>query len=252
MDAIQEALLNVQRRVRELVQEHPALSETIRSAFDDYCALHVAHRDQLREMEARRRHLAREQLSRGLLFGKPEGCTQFLVEVVKGLFPVELVRAFTGRDAMPIDLGQRMAAATVQAMDRDAANRACSQAEFETRAAEELSWIERGTHIDHTQRIWLPQPADWPEIVDPFSLNEDDLRSWPEADYRTIVLHRLGGLADAGALSPHRSSALRIRRPGGGHPGPGRLALPDAGRSRIGDLADGLPARHRRVDARRP
>lgn len=38
--------------------------------------------------------------------------------------------------------------------------------------------------------------------ADPHSLDRANLQRFSEADYRTIALHRLGGLADAGAVRP--------------------------------------------------
>ena len=48
----------------------------------------------------------------------------------------------------------------------------------------------------------VSRPDDRQEPADPHSLDRADLERFPGADYRTIALHRLGGLADVGALRP--------------------------------------------------
>lgn len=58
------------------------------------------------------------------------------------------------------------------------------------------------THELFTWRVPVAQPHDWHDHPDPRSLRVSQLEQFPESEYRTIALYRLGGLADAGALRP--------------------------------------------------
>ncbi len=57
-------------------------------------------------------------------------------------------------------------------------------------------------HIGFVWRVIVSRPPDWIEPADPHSLDRADLERLTDADYLTIAMYRLGGLADVGALRP--------------------------------------------------
>lgn len=69
-------------------------------------------------------------------------------------------------------------------------------------AAEYRAALAANTHVSFSWKIVVSRPDDWQEPADPHSVNRPHPERFAEADYRTIALYRLGGLADVGALRP--------------------------------------------------
>jgi hypothetical protein len=101
---------------------------------------------------------------------------------------------------MPVTLEREGATAALAAMDVEDVRATRDMTDLER--SEEAAAIASGTHVSYTWRILVPIPADWKEPADPLSLARADLERFSDADYRTIALHHLGGLADVGALRP--------------------------------------------------
>ncbi|MFN7396395.1 MAG: hypothetical protein ACK5UW_05550 [bacterium] len=198
----------VQARVRTLARNHGWFADAVRAAFDRFLALRERHDREESAMEDRKRRLARELLAKGWLFDpKARDNRPFLYEWVKGLCPVALAERLGKHglgDVMPRKLEREGAAAALAALDRDVIFQARDLPEKKREAmrAEYLAAEAAKTHVSFQWRIVVSRPADWQEPADPRSLDRADLERFAEADYRTIALHRLGGLADVGALRP--------------------------------------------------
>jgi len=195
-------LAGVQTQVRKLVRAHPGVRDAMQAALDRFGALEDSYRCTVQEVGDRQRQLARDLLARGLLFDPRARGSDCLVEKVQGLFPTDLVDHFMRKDQLPVDLGRQMAKAALTALHRDEVMRASDYSAWKAMAAEDRTAIEAGTHQDFSLRVIIRCPDDWPDPLNPRSLGNEDLERWSEDDYRSIVLYRLGGLADAGALRP--------------------------------------------------
>jgi hypothetical protein len=198
----------VQARVRTLARNHGWFGDAIRAAFVGYLALGEHHQREKSAMHDRERRLARDLLAKGRLFDPgARGNSPCLFVRVEGLCPVALAERLGehGRDdAMPRKLELEGAAAALAALDRDAIYQARDLPENkrEAMAVEYRAALAAKTHVSFSWTIVVSRPADWQEPPDPRSLDRADLERFAEADYRTIALHRLGGLADVGALRP--------------------------------------------------
>lgn len=197
-----------QARVRELARAHDWLAEWFRRGFEgflDLCARFHAEEAGLWERE---RRLARELLAGGHLFDP--ACADNrprLFVTVEGLCPATLAARLSKHrpgDKMPDNLRRAGSAAALAALDRDTEYwaRDLPDDRRAAMAAEYRAAIDAGVHVDFQWRIVVARPEDWKEPADPQSLDRTDLERFAEPDYRTIVLYRLGGLADAGALRP--------------------------------------------------
>jgi hypothetical protein len=198
----------VQARVRTLVREHRWFGDAIRAAFDDHATLVECFATEVSAMRDRERRLARKLLEDGRLFDtKARDNSLCLVVKIRGLCPVALAGClgkYGPSDTMPRKLEQEGAAAALAALDRDAIcqDRRLPAKTREKIAAEYRAALAAKTHVGFVWTIAVSRPAGWREPADPRSVNRSDLTRFVEADYRTIVLHRLGGLADVGALRP--------------------------------------------------
>jgi hypothetical protein len=198
----------VQARVRTLARDHRWFGDAIRNAFDGYIALTDRYRGETTAMHDRARRLARDLLSQGLLVdprAKDNGPCLFVP--FEGLCPVALAKRLEehgGAGRMPAELERDNAAAALAALDRDSIYQAhdLPKSEKQEMAKEYKAASDAKTHVRSSWCIAVSRPVDWQEPADPQSVERADLRRFSEAEFRTIALHRLGGLADVGALRP--------------------------------------------------
>jgi hypothetical protein len=198
----------VRARVRTLARNHGWFADAIRSAFAGYLGLGDRFQREKSAMHDRERRLARELLAKGWLFDpNARDNSPCLFVRVKELCPVALADRLGkhGRgDAMPRKLEREGAAAALASLDRDTIYQArdLPEKKREAMAAEYRAAQAAKTHVSFWWMIVVSRPADWLEPAAPHSLDRADLERFNDADYRTIALHRLGGLADVGALRP--------------------------------------------------
>jgi hypothetical protein len=198
----------VQARVRTLVQEHGWFADAIRAAYDDYSALVERFEAEESAMRDWERRLARELLADGRLFDpQARDNRPCLIVPVRGLCPVNLAGELKlhGRgDTLPQKLERKGAAAALAAFDRDVTYQGhdLPVKTREAMAAEYRAALDARTHVSFVCRIVVSRPSDWAAPADPRSLDQAHLARFAEADLLTIALHRLGGLADVGALRP--------------------------------------------------
>ncbi len=198
----------VQARFRALAQNHDWFGDAIRAAFVGYIGLQERYERESLAKDDRERRLARELLARGLLFDpKARGNSPCLLVQVQGLCVVDLAERlgnYGNGDAMPRKLEREGAAAALAALDRSAIYQVGNTPDKQRKvmAAEFRTSIAAKTHVEFGWKIVVSRPADWQEPADPKSLDRADLERFAEADFRTIALYRLGGLADVGALRP--------------------------------------------------
>ena len=198
----------VQARVRERARTDPRWAEAIRDAFPDFLALVAKTDAETRALGDRKRGLARAILAAGHL--RDPACrlgAPALFVKVKGLCPKDLadrLEQHGNSSSMPKDLEQESAAAALAALDRDERYQrgGLSEDELDAMAAQYAAAKTAGTHVEYTWRVVVARPDDWHEPVDPRSLNLADLQRFAEAEYITIALYRLGGLADTDAVRP--------------------------------------------------
>lgn len=198
----------VQNRVRHLVRMHDCFAEAIRAAFDGFLALNCRFVNEQSALRARERQLARDLLGAGQLFDPVcRDNRPCLFVSIQGLCPAALAKRlepYGRQEGMPAALERDGAHAALTAMDRDDVYQArdLPRARREAMAAEYRAAIAAGTHAAFSWVVVIAPPADWMEPADPHSLKGEHLRRFSEADYRTIALYCLGGLADAGAVRP--------------------------------------------------
>ncbi|HEX8875274.1 MAG TPA: hypothetical protein VF777_00890 [Phycisphaerales bacterium] len=198
----------VQARVRTLVQEHGWFGDAIRAAFDDYSTLVERFATEESAMRDRERRLARKLLEDGRLFDpKARDNGSCLIATVRGLCPVALAGRLAKHEhgeAMPRELEREGAAAALAAFDREeiSHDRGLPEKKRQAMAAKHRAALDAQTDAAFIWRIVVSRPRDWVEPADPRSLDRAHLARFTDADYRTIALYRLGGLADVGALRP--------------------------------------------------
>lgn len=198
----------VQARVRALARNHGWFADATRDAYAGFMALGERFQREKSAMLARESGLVREQLAKGRLSDpKTQDNGPCLFVRVRGLCPVSLANRlgkYRSGDAMPKTLERESAAAALAALDREAKyeDRDLPDTKREAMAAEFRAAEAAKTHVSFSWMIVVSRPAGWQEPADPHSLDAANLRRFAEADYRTIALHRLGGLADVGALRP--------------------------------------------------
>ncbi|MCC6230532.1 MAG: hypothetical protein IT432_15065 [Phycisphaerales bacterium] len=152
--------------------------------------------------------MARDLLAAGHLFDpKCKDNRPCLLVKVEGLCPVALADQLAKHsrgDLMPTKLERAGAAAALAALDRDAIyqDRDLSEKKRDAMTVEYRAAKAAKTHVSFTWQILIARPDDWRAPADPHSLDRADLERFTELDFRTIVLYRLGGLADTGALRP--------------------------------------------------
>ncbi len=198
----------VQARVRTLARNHSWFGDAIRAAFLGQLALRERYRHESSVMDDRERLLARELLIEGRLLdpGASANSPCLIVEV-KGLCPIALAEQL-GRygtsNTMPRELESEGAAAALAALDRDTLyhDRDLPKKKWETMVAEDRAARAAKTHVSFSWMIVVSQPDDWQQPADPQSLARADLERFSNADYLTIALFWLGGLADVGARRP--------------------------------------------------
>lgn len=207
--AAEVARLNVVRtRVRTLARKHPWFADAIRSAFLGFLDLCERCGRQKLAMEERELQLARALLAQGRVFDrKVKRRHQCLDVLVTGLCPVDLanqIGKYGGAAIMPRKLERESAATALAAMDRDVIrlDPGLPRRKLKVMAAEYCAAQAVRTHVEHTWRITVLRPKDWQEPPDPRSCERTDLEQFTNEEYRTVALHKLGALADAGASRP--------------------------------------------------
>lgn len=200
----------VQARVRTLVRENDCLGDAIRGAFDGYRKLCKQHSDEKSALKNRLQRLQRELLEQGWLSDPAtkliSQCPCFR-ESVEGLCPIilaERLEAYQRRDALPLELEREGAAAALAALNRRIVydSRDTPSEQQDVMAAGYRAALEAKTHVEFRWEIVVLRPNDWKEPPNPGSLDRADLEQLSDADFHTISLHCLGGLADVGALRP--------------------------------------------------
>lgn len=198
----------VQARIRALAREHGWFGDAIRAAFDDFLALWEQYLSEKLAVPERERQLARGVLAQGRLYdAKAKGDPDCILVLVNGLCPIELATALEkagSSDSLPIDLNQRNAAAALAALNRQSIRQArdLPAGEQASMAKQDKAALDAGTHKFVSWSIMVARPADWQEPVDPHHLSRAALSRLSDRDYLMLALHRLGGLADVGAIRP--------------------------------------------------
>ncbi len=198
----------VQARVRTLARNYGWYGDALRAAFVGYLALGERFQSEKSAIHDLEHRLARELLAKGRLFDpKARDSRPCLFVRVEGLCPVALADRLGKHrrgDMMPRKLERDGAEAALAALTRDAIyqSRNLPEKKREAMAAEYREMQAAKTHVTFSWMIVVSRPDDWQEPADPHSLDRADLERFPIADYHTIALYRLGGLADVGALRP--------------------------------------------------
>ncbi len=198
----------VQARVRSLARNHGWFGDAIRAALDDFLRLRERYRREQTAMHNKERGLARDLLARGFLSDPLEkDNTPCLFVPVKGLCPVALadqLAKFSRPLKMPRKLEREGAKVALAAFDREEQFTADGVTDEKLLAMilENRQSLDAGTHVWFSWTIVVLRPCDWQHPADPGSLDRVDLERFSDSDFVTIALHRLGGLADVGALRP--------------------------------------------------
>jgi hypothetical protein len=198
----------VQDRVRCLARNHGWFGDAIRAALDDFLRLRERCRREQTAMHNQERGLARDLLVKGFLSDpEEEDNTPCLFVPVRGLCPVVLadqLAKFNRPLKMPRELELEGAKVALAAFDREEEYSADCGTDEQLAAisAHNRAAIDAGTHVWFSWTIVVLRPGDWQHPPDPGSLDRVDLERFSHPDFLTIALHRLGGLADVGALRP--------------------------------------------------
>lgn len=198
----------VRDRTRTLARNHEWFAEAIRVAFTGQMALIERHRREMSAMDDLERRLARELLTEGRLIDpRSRDNSPCLFVDVRGLCPIVLVEPlgkYGTVDIMPRELERDGAAAALAALERDTIyhSRDLPKEKRDAMVAEDRAALVAKTHVSFSWMIVVSQPADWQEPANPQSLHRADLGRFTDADYLTIALYRLGGLADVGKVHP--------------------------------------------------
>jgi hypothetical protein len=198
----------VQDRVRSLARNHEWFGDAIRDALFGYIALCVRFGREKEAMRQQERQLARDLLAKGWLRDPSAGdYTHCTFVSVHGLCPISLharLAEYGWNPIMPRELEQENAAAALAAMDREDEynTRDLPEARKNAMDAEYSAALEAKTHGPYQWRVLVSLPPDRKEPASPYGLDPDNLSQFTEAEYRTIALYWLGGLADTG--SPRR------------------------------------------------
>jgi len=199
-------LIAVRDRVRALARERPRFAGAIGAAFADYVRIRRAFLDEETAALLKKWELAREVLARGQLSDPDVDHSRCFVVPFQGLCPAAVAERLSQhrRGAIPADLERKGAAAGLAAIDaviecntRELTREDKAAIEVRSRAA-----IEVGTHVSFGWEIFVSRPGDWREPVNPGDMSRENLARLSEVDYRTVCFHRLGGLADVGAIRP--------------------------------------------------
>lgn len=198
----------VQARVRSLARNHGWFGDAIRAALDDFLRLRERYRREQTAMHNQERGLARDLLVKGFLSDPEEvDNTPCLFVPVRGLCPVVLadqLAKFNRPLKMPRELEREGAKVALAAFDREEQFTAdgVTDEKLLTMILENRQSLDAGTHVWFSWTIVVLRPCDWQHPADPGSLDRVDLERFSDSDFVTIALHRLGGLADVGALRP--------------------------------------------------
>ncbi len=194
-------LVAIRDRTRELVRGRQWLRQSFQQAFADFqrsCDRRSA------ECESERRRAL--ETSRRLLASGEFGDANVAGIRFEGLCPVRLARQIRGKDLRDLSshLRKKSAAAALAALDRHVVLQSSETPEEQRKQLfdEERVALEAETHVRFAWTVFPPSTPGWQEPRDPRSVDRADLGAWSEADYRTIALYHLGGLADVGAARP--------------------------------------------------
>lgn len=200
-------LLALRSEVRRLAADQPLFEEACRAAFDRYLDLSARYRAALDARRDRELALARTELERGRL-SDPAALTGLpcLPIRIDGLCPMSLAGE-VGQYAetpLPAKLERRYARAALKAMERQRIinNPDTSEDRRASMREEDAASFRRMTMIPYKWTVQVQRPTDWDEPPNPHIASTYNLSRFSDTDYMTIALHRLGGLADAGAVRP--------------------------------------------------
>jgi hypothetical protein len=202
-----ERLLRVQGRVRELTRTVAWLPAAIRRSMRDFRALSDRHTAEKDAVLAHHREKARAVLGSGKLRDPAIGeGTRLHVEDVEGLCPAMLAAELGVHpsDSLPPEIEARSAEAALAALERDTEWRRRDLAEERrlSMAAEYRRLKGTGEFVEYSWRVYVVREERPHRQPNPGTKKPGKLARFSPAEYRTIMLYRLGGLADAGSPRP--------------------------------------------------
>lgn len=206
IEAQQERLRAVQRRVRELVLLHDQwLPNRFEQAFADKLKLNARHSDEEIVLYERQWQMARELLSAGYLFDPTLSHNSAVVVFdFTSICPAELairLKAHIAAGKSAPKLSPQDIAEALEAFDLDMQYQIGNlpDAEREEMAAATKRQLVAGSHVWMDWVFWLLKPLDWPREADAFT---PEFSGLSDEDYLTVALYKLGGLADVDSQRP--------------------------------------------------
>jgi hypothetical protein len=197
-----ERLEAVRSQVRALMCSNPRVAEAFKKAVPAYVDLIRSFLEENRSGYARQLELARSVLERGLLTdpAAPGGLMSLRVQF-PGLCPVALAPWVLGGEDL-----EKASAEIVSSLAKGAASALDCYTRFESpdlpdddrtaMTAESREAVESGEFVDVHWEIEVRRPPDWIDPVPPWNIEPEHLRRLSDADYRTVAIFHLGGLAD--------------------------------------------------------
>lgn len=199
-------LKQCQIRVRSLLAEHTWLADAICATFEEFVRLDIAYGEARERNYQRSIGLARQVLLRGHV-RDPDLTEHHDIMFVKvtGECPSDLSAQLNGlKGVHPSgELEKESAAAALIALDKmPKYQKGLEESESVALLAGDSWAIDTNSHVMASWLITVIRPAEWLEPINPNSIEIDDLASLSDEDFRTIAIHRLGGLADHCSARP--------------------------------------------------
>ncbi|MCA9278200.1 MAG: hypothetical protein H6815_06025 [Phycisphaeraceae bacterium] len=205
----EDELARLCNRAQALVREHAWLGDEIRAAFLAFMELSKRFGAKTTEIEQHRQRQIRELLTTKGRLVDPEtrkgGIAWY--DYFDGLCPTELdkcLRETSRYEVLPRKLERKAAAAAHAAWDWNQKHQSSDTTPRQRRLMEDRRKraVEANTHVIRTWEVTIVCPFGGQEPANPYSFERTELQRFPDADFHTIALYRVGGLADAGSLRP--------------------------------------------------
>ena len=203
------AVPDARSAIRAKLYSQPKWLELVRHASDDYVALALRYRASCREARLAECQLAAEVLATGRFRdGRLRPVDEPVVVQFWGLCAARFVLHANrsdcidgGRDFESDCAGEALRAlisypSFVASNANDPGN---ASADLRT---DTVLALTSGSHVWREWMVFCARPAGWIEPRDPGTNDRETLASFSDAERRTIMLYRAGGIADRGAVEP--------------------------------------------------